>query len=408
MDRRTFLTSSAAVVGGAAIHGETIAAQAPAKPDQPFGFVSAPVLMNPTPTSVHVLCTINGPGTGWVEYGPTEALGRRADGEHDGLRPYSDRVLSIPLRGLKPGQPCFYRVHAAPVDFKTAYKIVRGTEVSTPVRSFKTLDPDAAGATFTVWNDTHQNEPTLKSLIASLRESPTDMLVWNGDVTNDIPDDATIFRQYLHPAGEAYADTVPMVLNRGNHDVRGKAARMLGVYLPPKWYQTFRHGPLAGIVMDTGEDKPDDLGTYAGLNNFAAYRSLQRQWLEQAIAEPSFQSAPFRVAFLHIPLVWEAPVPANWPGVWGEGIKGWICEDGYAKWHVLLVKAKVQLVISGHTHRHIFFPPNKDRPYGQLIGGGPKPEAATTITGRVTREAMEVEVKDLAGKSIWKQGYKPA
>lgn len=407
MNRRDFLrVSGAAAVAGS--QAQIPFAQAAADPPAPreFAFASPPVLANPSPTGVTIVCAVNAPGTGWVEYGPTETLGQKAEGSVAGLLPHSERVFSIPITGLEPGKKYFYRVHGCGVDFKSAYSIKRGPELTSALGTFRTLDPTAPAAHFTVWNDTHQTTTTLKSLIASLRAEPTDFLMWNGDITNDISDETRIVNEYLNPAGLPYADATPMFLGRGNHDVRGKSARSLPSYIPGPagdYFYSFRQGPAAFLVMDTGEDKPDDSPAYAGLNRFAEYRSMQQAWLEKEIERPDFKSAPFRIAFLHIPLVWEADVPADWYRTYGKTVKGWVCDDGRDKWHDLLVKAKVDVIISGHTHKHAWFPPKDGRPYAQLIGGGPKPEDATVITGTADGNRLELLMRKLGGDLLLKE-----
>jgi hypothetical protein len=395
-------TAGTAMLGSQALLGAADAAGA-------LALASAPVLLNPSPHGVTVLCATSGPATGWVEYGPTEALGERADGSVDGMSPYADRLLSFRIDGLRPGQKYFYRVHACPVEFRGAYDIRRGAEVRGDVLSFRTLDPGADKVSFTVWNDTHENATTLAALARSLRERRDDFLLWNGDVTNDINDESKVVGQFIHPAAQAFADKTPLLLGRGNHDVRGRFARRLPQYVPGpggRYYYWFRQGPLAALVLDTGEDKPDGLPVYAGLGRFADYRTEQARWLEKVIEEPLFKSAPHRVAFLHIPLVWEAPVPEDWPAVWGKGIKGWVCEDGLAKWHDLLVRAKISVVLSGHTHSHAWFAPNDRRPYGQLIGGGPTPQEAIEISGHADARRLELTMKKLDGSVVWREEFR--
>ena len=367
-----------------------------------FAFLAAPVLLNPAPDGVSIVCVFSAHAAGWVEYGDTETLGQRCDGTPaDGLRPCADH-LAFRLTGLRAGQRCFYRVHAAALGHADPAHTQLGAEIVSETRSFRTLDPDAGEIRFTVWNDTHQTTPTLERLIAMHREQPTDFLFWNGDIFNDIPDEQTLLDQCFRPAGQAFADATPYFLTRGNHDVRGTEARLLPQYLNGphgQFYYTFRHGPVGFLVLDTGEDKPDDDPAYAGLADFAAYRTAQQQWLAGAVKDPLFVTAPIRVAFLHIPMVWEAEIPEHWPKVWG-GRKGWICEDGYHKWHDLLIQAGVKLVISGHTHRHAWFPAKADRPYGQLIGGGPQPEQAAAIIVTANARQLNFELRDLQGKTV--------
>lgn len=414
MKRRHLFRTTGQMLAGTAASASVVQAAAPVKDSAKdkelaasFGFASAPVLMNPSPESVSIVCAVNAPATGWVEYGPTEALGLRCEGGVQGLLPFEPRALRFKLEGLKPGATCHYRVHAAPVRYETAYKVHRGEAIATEVRSFRTLDPKAASTRFTLWNDTHQNMDTLRQLIAAHRASPGDFLMWNGDITNDIKTEDLLIREYLAPAGEAYADAVPLFFSRGNHDVRGEAARLLPSYAPGPggaYHYVFRQGPVGCLVLDTGEDKPDELPTYAGLNNFAAHRAEQRKWLEQAIEEPDFKSAPFRIAIMHIPLFWDREVPEDWKSVWG-GFSGWICEDGRKQWHDLLEKAGIRFVISGHTHQHAWFPPSPEHAYGQLIGGGPKPEQAAIISVQADAKEMKLTVAKLNGEVVIKESF---
>ncbi|MFX5956655.1 hypothetical protein ABTF01_19885, partial [Acinetobacter baumannii] len=68
-----------------------------------------------------------------------------------------------------------------------------------------------------------------------------------------------------------------------------------------KYYYAYQWGPVYNIVLDTGEDKPDDAPVYAGIVDFDSYRREQAAWLEQEMQKPAFKKAPFRVVMMHIP-----------------------------------------------------------------------------------------------------------
>ncbi len=413
MERRAFFQIAGRIAAGSAVLAqrplcaeETLAA---AGRDVGTRWAAAPVLLNPASDGVCVVCALQQPATGWVEYGETAELGQRAEAQSNGFLAFEDKALAFRLERLRPGTTYYYRVHAVAVTFNlSGRRAERGATEVTATRSFRTLDPGAATARLTIWNDTHENKATVRALAARHREIPGDVLVWNGDVTNDIVSEELLLDEYLNPGGEAFAATVPYFLGRGNHDVRGRAARRLGQYVPGpggRYFHTFRQGPVACLVLDTGEDKPDATPAYAGLNDFAALRREQRAWLARAIQDPVFATAPFRIACLHIPLVWENPVPENWLKVWG-GFKGWVCEDGREQWQDLLEQAGVRLVISGHTHTPAWFPPRAGRSFGQLIGGGPLPPQATTI--RIDADARELHfaVENLKRKVLFQNTLK--
>lgn len=391
VSRRTFLAGSGAAAGAAALAAYAAAGRTERGP---FRFLSPPVLTNPAPQAVSVLWATSGPATGWVEYGETPQLGRRACGEDQGLLPYDERVFKLRLGGLQAGRRYFYRVRAVPIDFRDAYDIRRqeAAALASPIFSFTTPDPAAPTAHFTVWNDTHEQPDTLAALHQAHLRDPGDFLLLNGDVTNDIYDERAMVEQFLAPAGLPVAARTPYHFVRGNHDVRGPAARCLPRFTDvPQgcYYYSFRQGPLAAVVLDTGEALPDEHPAYGGLNAFAEFRARQAAWLAQEIQRPEFRTAPFRVLFCHIPLWWtDETDPVNY------------CADGRARWHDLLVEGGVQLVISGHTHQAAWLPPDAARPYGQLIGGGPEPEIATYLRGQATGRRLTLTLHRLGGEVL--------
>ncbi|MFO0901584.1 MAG: FN3 domain-containing metallophosphoesterase family protein [Pirellulales bacterium] len=394
MNRNEFLRT-AALAGWAASQRVVLAEDAPsvAKTDKPmappFQFTSQPLLQHPTSDEMVVFVGVNRLATGWVEYGETPELGLRSAGDR-GLMPLDPTLLKMRLSGLKPGTRYYYRVHACEIDFRNAYSIHRGVEVRSELHEFTTFDPAAASARISIINDTHEVAATLQGLAKLLAARPSDCLVWNGDMFNDIRSETQLSQQILTPGGVALAADRPLVPVRGNHDVRGAQARLLDKYfdLPVGlWYYTLRIGPVALLVLDTGEDKPDSAPVYAGLNDFAGYRTQQQQWLQTALQRDAFKSAKFRVATMHIPLIWKERASA-----------GDYCGDGRAKWHELLVEHRIDVVISGHTHEPGWFAPGQQAPYGQLVGGGPKPDAATLIEVHADSQKLSLITSGLDGR----------
>jgi predicted phosphodiesterase len=392
MQRREFLkTSALASLAASAVSVEALAQPKrnppkPKAPPPPVSGITPPVLQSVSETGVTVFWTTTSAATGWVEYGETAELGQVARGEIDGLLPYDERVLRVRLTGLKPGRRYHYRVQTAAFDFTHPYSVGRGAAQPSPVYQFKTLNAGAADASFLVWNDTHQNKETLARLVEQLPRYGADFLVWNGDIFNSIMTDDALVAETLHPAGLEYAATRALMFVRGNHDVRGNRARSLGRTLEPrdgKYYHHFRHGPAAFLALDTGEDKPDDHQEYGGLTDFAGYRSEQIPWLKSVIARPEFQAAPFRILFTHIPL--------RGPGQ---------SADSRSKWEDLLRQARVDLAISGHTHRYAHNEPTSEQPWPLLVGGGPALQAATCIHVVVTNERLDYRIFDLDGRPL--------
>jgi predicted phosphodiesterase len=369
-------------------------AQGPAIVRHPenFRLGGAPVVQGVSSTAVSIVWGVNDTSTGWVEYGETEALGQMAAPDGHGLRPLDAVVHRVRLDGLTPGTRYFYRAVSVPIAFLGAYDIRRGRPFESGIASFST--PDEGRGTrvlFAVINDTHEQPETLRTLFTQLAKEPGDLLFWNGDMFNDIASQQQMAEQLLTPAGMAYANRRPVWFARGNHDVRGPEARALGRFLDTpggQFYYSVRQGPVAFLVLDTGEDKTDDAPVYAGLGTFDAYRSAQASWLEHELKEDHVRSAPFRVVVAHIPLYTTRDTQAHGGA------------DARAKWHGHLVKGGVDLLITGHTHRHAWMPPDASRPFGQLTGGGPRPEEATLIRAEADAQRLTARMFRLDGTLI--------
>jgi predicted phosphodiesterase len=312
--------------------------------------------------------------------------------------PYEAHVLKFRLPPLPPGREVRYRTTARAITWVPEAQFVHGKIVSGEPevgaeRSFRTLDPAATETKFVVWNDTHENPETLKSLEKLTAPRRPDFLLWNGDQTNDLHFEAEMSSQLLTPGGVELASAWPLAYVRGNHDTRGPAARKLHSFTGTphdRYFYGFRSGPVAALVMDTGEDKPDDDPVYAGLAVFARLRERQTKWLAEIVREPWFREAPFRVLFCHIPLWWLRAHP-------GEFSKA--CREA---WSPALIAAGVKLIVSGHTHQYAWLPAGTDRPIGQLVGGGPRPGIATFIEGAATRERLTLTMQKLDGTVVEK------
>ena len=366
------------------------------KTSAPGSAVSAPALQNPTGDGITVVWAVKGSCTGWVEYGETDALGQTGYGSVDGIRPFDDKVLKVRLTGLKPGTTYFYRAVTCPVEISYD-KPVPGTAIPGTTYQFKTLDPTATTTSFSIINDTHERQNTVTRLFSMIQAQPTDSMIWNGDIFNSITSEQKIVEQVLNPIGRgvAYAANLPLIWARGNHETFGTCARLLDKYCDvpnDRWYYTLRQGPVGFVVLDTGDCGAPD--SSRPLNDYTPYFSVQEEWLRNAIEEPEFRDAPFRVALLHIPIVWE-----DYDG------GGLVCFYGKAKWHDLFVKAKIDLIISGHVHHPAWFAPGVETPYGQLTGGGQDWTIATLIRGKADQETMNISVCDIDGKELFSHTF---
>ncbi len=363
-------------------------------PDGPV-FKGSPVVSGPAADAITILQPVQRLATGHLECAIEDGPWQRVDGEEDGLMPLSEHVLKYRLPSLPPGRVVRYRVVARTAGWVKVRQFYHGEfkagEIQTSAeRSFRTLDPGAAETKFVVWNDTHENTETLRSLDALTAPIQPDFLLWNGDQSNDVHFERDMAGQFLQPAGLAIADRWPLAYVRGNHDVRGPAALSLPNFTgtpDDRYFYGFRSGPMAALVLDTGEDKPDDSPYLSGLGAFQKMQRRQAEWLKGVVQERWFRDAPHKVLFCHIPLWFKHPRNPK-----SDGTK--YCRD---LWTPTLVEAGVKLVVSGHTHDHLWMPAQEGQPIAQLIGGAPQPKHATFIQGTATKTELKLKMTKLDG-----------
>ncbi|MEO5916319.1 MAG: metallophosphoesterase [Luteolibacter sp.] len=370
--------------------GNTVVSEVPTSPG-PLMRTPA-VLMAPRHDGVEVVWAVSKLSRGKVEWKNDSGGSGVAGADHFGFVPQGDEILRVRLDGMQPGTTYQIRAITESADGKD--------HEASPWKKFRTLDPAASSSSFVVWNDTHQNEETIRKLHAVT--PPADFLLWNGDTCNNWDDEAWLIPTLLQPAGQDVSTERPLFLVWGNHDVRGKwAFKVPEMVATPEGrpYYAFRNGPLAVICLHTGEDKPDSHPSFGGRVAFDILRRQQAEWLKETIARPEFRDAPYRIVFCHIPLRWteEADVSS---ADYGSGSYDSFSRASRAVWHDSLAAWKTQVVISGHTHSSAWLPATAEFPYAQLVGGGPKTDAATWIEGQASPSSLLIVMKNLAGEIV--------
>ena len=401
--------------------------QAPSTAPQAL-LASAPVLQNAAETSIGVSFAVSADASGWVEYSTSPDLKgavKAFSGEH-GLMTVDDKVALVRITGLKPATKYYYRIGADRIDFKGGYGMKNlGPEVDSKIHSFTTLGAAAKGS-FCVINDTHDQKPAIALELAKLAALKPSAVIWNGDASNTsekIEDALGIFI-HTHTDHPEYAADTPYFFLNGNHDFRGRFNRRLGDLMmfrepterKPEYAELGRNfvqrlGDIALIGLDTGEDKLDTNPNFAGIFKMKPYREKQARWLAEAIETPAVKTAKFKVVFCHIPLF--DPRPDANPGDLAPADKAPGYRLDFAAWQRTCAnlwkpsfeKAGVQLVITAHQHKFRYDAPATDRPWAQIVGGGPelgmshgKPDASrfpTVIEGKVEDDKLVVTVHDV-------------
>lgn len=183
-----------------------------------------------------------------------------------------------------------------------------------------------------------------------------DFLVLLGDITNSINSEYDI-NSILGLASDFTNGAKPVIYQRGNHETRGKYANNLRNYLGlDDFNYTLRYGPLAAIVLDTGEDKDDDHEEYSGLAQYNEYRIKQTEWLESVQTSLLFNDATiqYKVVFGHIAL------------------KEYDDEDPRTQWTQIINSIDIDAYFAGHRHATAFIEPDDNLLFPTLICGGRK------------------------------------
>ncbi len=430
MKRRDFIKGAALIVAAAG-SGETLRAAVKMGTDEATDeggplVASAPMLQNFAETSIGIAFAVSALANGYVIYGERPDLSDGKKVKCGGFRvtEVTDKVSQVRLTGLKPATTYYYRIGADRIQYGGGYKMKNlGSYEDPTIYSFTTAGAKAE-AHFCVINDTHVKWPTIEKLQQKILSIAPSCVIWNGDASNTEETIEAQMRIFIRPEGgpKDYAARIPYLLCPGNHDFRGWANR----HLERVWMYrqaeerssrdwdlgrnfAVRLGDLALIGLDTGEDKLDTNPLFAGIFNMAAYREAQALWLKDVLKRKDIASAPFKVAFCHIPLF--DPRPDANPGDIAPADKDPRYKNDYAAWQrscanlwtPLLSKAGCRLIISGHQHNYRRDDPSDGRKWTQLVGGGPKlSEKAfpTVIEGKVEGRELRITVHNMTTGAI--------
>lgn len=311
-----------------------------------------PYLVATSTTSTTIVWLTDTPSHSLVRYGrgadlPATGLTMVAEPQVDGLAPVGLRHV-VHLTGLEPGTTYTYQVESTRVVKLKAYWPDKGLSTQGPVRTFTTFDPRKPTVSFSMMTDTHEDIPRIRALTKMIDWATTDFVLHTGDAFHWIDSEEHLFRNWLEPLTTPMEGRVPLIYARGNHELRGPFARELYGYVPNvdgRFYFARDAGPVHLMVLDTGEDKPDDTNVYAKLNKTEPYRAEELAWFKNHVeTDPRVKDAPFRVIAMHQP---------RW---------GWLA-DGNEAWIDAANQAGVDLVIAGHTHRFSYTPPGPDVPH---------------------------------------------
>ncbi len=305
-----------------------------------LAIVHGPYLQLPTGTSMTVVWHTNRKCVSRVEYGPDEKLGMTAISAHGGLIDNDRTSHIIRIAGLKPGTRYWYRVVSREfLGYKQQHIVTFGETVASPIYQFTTLNQDKDSFSLSAVSDTHERAGDLEAMLGHRYFADVDFAVYNGDMLNDFMQADQIFTGFLDATASRFAKQKPFLFARGNHEDRGRFARLLPDYLPTvdgRAYYSLDHGGVHFIILDSGEDKEDSHPYYNGLVDFRDYLREEAEWLKADLAGEACRKAQFRIVMSHIP---------------PRGSDEYAVQEVRRNFEPLINGAGVDLWLSGHTHR---------------------------------------------------------
>ena len=358
---------------------------------QSYTFNHGPYLQELSEHAVTFVFTTSDKGFSWVEVKPDGGEAERHYTVRNGLRDAYNTFNVIRVENLRPDTRYQYRLCSKQIAVFQPYKVTFGDSIVSPWRRFSTPDPKATACSFIALSDMHQQPDKLGRLLNQAGVGSADMIFYVGDMMNYYDNEETPFRSFIDKSVELFASEKPFVLVRGNHETRGNMAREYARYVPKssgKYYGAYRVGDIMFIVFDCGEDKPDDFWVYAGLTDFDGYRTEQAAWFGELIRSKAYKSAKWRIVMNHFPPLshMESDNPER------HGI-----QDITDKFLPLYNQAKIDLMISGHTHAYEFMSPDKyDRLTFPVIVNSTESVARIDIDGRT----LKAKVTDTGGNTL--------
>lgn len=359
---------------------------------QAVKIVYGPYLQMVGETEASIVWVTDTKALSWVEIAPDDKMNFYAERRPQFFETYLGRkvlgtVHKVKLTGLTKGTTYRYRIFSQEVLEEQDYQITYGAIASTNVYTkapltFRTLDGSQEKVNFFVVNDIHGDNAKFNALLKEVKKGETDFVLFNGDMVSHMDSEQQMFEGFVTSAVEMFASETPFYMVRGNHESRGKFAQNYMDYFPTPTglpYYAFKQGPIFFIVMDGGEDKPDNDIEYLGTAAFDAYREDEAAWLQEVVASEAFKSAPFRVVVIHVP-----PTQSTWHGPLHT-----------KKTFVpILNEAGVDLMLSAHLHRYIYAEPGADGCNFPLLINSNK----HVLDVSADQETMKVVVKDDTGK----------
>lgn len=356
-------------------------------------FRTKPYLQNPTEGGITVMWQTTVPAHCWVEYGTDQNNLKRARTLVNGQALCNNTIHKVRIPDLQPGQTYYYRVCSQEILLYQAYKKVFGHTAQSEFSHFTLPAANQTDFTAVIFNDLHQQAGTMNALCEQLKGIQYDFAVFNGDCVDD-PIDHDQATKYIRILNEAIgSDSIPAFFMRGNHEIRN--AYSIGLqnhydYVGGQTYGAFSWGDTRVVMLDCGEDKPDDHWVYYDLNDFTQLRNDQVTFLKQETASKAFKKSGKRILIHHIPLYGNASEYNPCVELWGG----------------ILAKTPFNICLNGHNHQYAYHPKGSlGNHFPVIVGGGPSIDNATVVILEKRGKVLKAKVINAKGEILLEASY---
>lgn len=359
-----------------------------------FKILYGPYLQSMTEDEATIVWVTNKDAVSWVEVAPDDQTHFYAEERPQYFQTHFGKKVigtlhAIRLTNLQKSTSYRYRIYSKEVMEQTPYYIQYGKVTASNVYKqkpykFKTLDTTEKEISFAVVNDIHGDNELFSSLMREQEKEHLDFVLFNGDMLSNMSSEQQLFDGFLTQAVNMFASEIPFFYARGNHETRGLFSTEYIRYFPTPTgqpYYSFRQGPAFFIVLDGGEDKPDNDIEYHGLAAFDKYREDEIKWLKETVNSEAFKQAPIEIAIMHVP-----PIRSTWHG------------PIQVKEHFIpiLNEAGIKLMLCAHLHNHQYIPTGQEGcNFPILINSNTH---VTTI--KINDTAIDICIKDETGKTV--------
>lgn len=201
------------------------------------------------------------------------------------------------LTGLTPGREYEYEII-------TLRPVTQEADPSGIKRTFKVPETDCCEFSFTCISDIHSDVRYLKRSLNTPGAEQSLFYALLGDNLSHAAGREALYKGIMDPIVEQnrqYPLEKSVVFVRGNHEQLGVyAAEYFQVmrHYSGRTYYSFNLGNTCFIVLDSGNDSPDNAGHYFSNGE---EKKAQQEFLTELIRSPEYRNAGFRVVMVHIP-----------------------------------------------------------------------------------------------------------